>query len=153
MICNGVLGLCPGTSEASTKTMSISIHTVKTDVKGRYVILVVKVMNRFLPFVNLYVAPAFSLSYLDDMLQATYEIAKGKIFILEDLMQWWTIDRLQLPWRDGFLHMGSRMFGVFNIRTLRSIPAILKRIRLSRIDTILEEGGRPGDGQGGDISI
>lgn len=90
MICNGVLGLCPGTSEASTKTMSISIHTVKTDVKGRYVILVVKVMNRFLPFVNLYVAPAFSLSYLDDMLQATYEIAKGKIFILEDLMQWWT---------------------------------------------------------------
>lgn len=65
-----------------TKSMPIFIHAIKTDIKGRYVILVVKVLNKFLTFVNLYAPPPFSMSHLDDMLQATYEIAERRIFIL-----------------------------------------------------------------------
>lgn len=64
--------------------MPISIHAVRTDIKGRYVILVIMVMNRLLTIVNLYVPPPFSLAHLDDMIQATYEIAEGKIFIMVD---------------------------------------------------------------------
>lgn len=76
-----------GVSTLVAKSMPICIHAIKTDVKGRYprvVILVVKVHNRFLTFVNIYVPPPF-LSRLDDMLWATYEIAERRIFILGDL--------------------------------------------------------------------
>lgn len=67
------------------KSLPICIHAIKTDIKGRYVILVIKVHNRFMTFVNLYVPPPFSLCHLNDMLQAAYEIAEGRIFILGDL--------------------------------------------------------------------
>ena len=73
-----------GVSTLVTKAMPISIHAVRTDIKGRYVILVVRVLNRFLTFVNLYVPPPFSLAHLDDMIRTTYEVAEGRIFILGD---------------------------------------------------------------------
>lgn len=57
-----------GVATLVTKALPISIHAVRTDAKGRYVILVVQVMNRILTFVNLYVPPPFSLSHLDDMI-------------------------------------------------------------------------------------
>lgn len=59
----------------------------------------IKVHNRFLTFVNLYVQPPFPLSNLNDMLRAVYEIAEEKTFILGDLntVADPTLDRLGAP--------------------------------------------------------
>lgn len=71
-------------------------------------------MNRFLTIVNLYVPPPFSLTHLDDMIQATH----GRIFILGDFNLWIDWERLLahwLPLRAGCLLMVSEMSGVFII--------------------------------------
>lgn len=64
--------------------MPIAIQAIKSDIKGRYLILVVKIMNKCLTFVNLYVPPLFTFSHLADMLQATFDIAECRVFILGD---------------------------------------------------------------------
>lgn len=88
-----------GVSTLVAKALPICIHVIKTDTKGKYVVLVIKVYNRFLKFENLYVPPPFSLSHLNDMLRTVYEIAEGRIFILGDLnaVVDLTLDRLDAP--------------------------------------------------------
>lgn len=83
----------------AAKSLPICIHAIKIYIKGIYVVLVIKVHNRFLTFVNLYVPPPFSLSNLNDMLLAVYELAEGNIFILGDLnaVADPTLDRLSVP--------------------------------------------------------
>lgn len=102
-------------------------------------------MNRFLTFVNLYVPPPFSLTHLDDMLQAT----GGNIFILGDfnLVADSAMDRLDAPpdapvplagWLSTygfqdvwhFCHPDTKEYSCYS-ETHKS---------LSRIDTVLAEG-------------
>lgn len=122
-----------GVSTLVTKAMPISIHAFKTDAKGRYVILVVQLMNRLMTFVNLYMPPPFSPSHLDDMIWATYEVAEGSIFILGDFN---TVADLALDASSGtpatlmgwLSTHGLEMSGAFTILTLRSTPVFQKCI-------------------------
>lgn len=138
-----------GVSTLVTKALPISIHAVRTDIKGRYVILVIKVMNRLLTIVNIYVPPPFSVAHLDDMIQATYEIAEGKIFILGDFnsVSVPSLDRLgaaadtPTPLVGWMSTQGLRDVWCFHYSDTREYSCYLEMHKtLSRIDNILSEG-------------